>query len=62
MEDNMMYMVLSGLFTLGILVMLWPRARHMMKHSPKGSSSDWISALIPLLAVIGFVVLLIMAV
>ena len=62
MEDNTMYMVLSGLFTLGILVMLWPRARALMKHSPKASSADWMAALIPLLAVIGFVVLLILAV
>ena len=62
MENNTTFMVLSGLLTLGILVMFWPRARAMMQHSPKGSGVDWLSAILPLLAVVGFVILLIAAV
>lgn len=45
-----------------MIVVLLPRARQMMKHSPKGSASDWKSALIPILLVVGFVVLLMMLV
>ena len=52
----------SALLLLMMLVFLWPRARQMMKESPKGSSSDWKAAIIPLLAVIGFVILLVMMV
>lgn len=62
MEGDTTYMVMTGLFTLAILVMIWPRAMRMLKQSPKGSSSDWKSVLIPLLAVVGFVILLIMSV
>jgi len=48
---------------LGIIIIrLWPAASHMLKHGPKGSSSDWQAALLPIVAVIGFVVLLIMMV
>ena len=38
---------------------LWPVANHWMKHGPKGSQSDWNAAILPLLAVIGFVILLV---
>ncbi|MEN8170988.1 MAG: hypothetical protein ABFS08_12265 [Pseudomonadota bacterium] len=45
-----------------MLVMVWPRARTMMKEGRKGSAAEWKAALIPLLLVIGFVVLLILSV
>jgi TRAP-type C4-dicarboxylate transport system permease small subunit len=45
-----------------MLVMIWPRARIMMKEGRQGSSAEWMSALIPLLLVIGFVALLILSV
>jgi len=45
-----------------MLVVIWPRAKVMIKESPKGSADDWRSALIPLLLVAAFVILLIMAV
>ena len=38
---------------------LWPAASHMLKHGPRGTSADWKSVLLPLVAVIGFVLLLI---
>ena len=48
---------------LGIMVIrLWPAATHMLKHGPKGSSDDWRSALLPIAAVVGFIVLLILMV
>lgn len=48
----------SALLVVMMLALLWPRARHMLTHSPKGTAKDWKSALIPLLLVIGFVMLL----
>lgn len=52
----------SAILLGGMLLYLWPRARVMIKESPKGSAAEWKSALIPLLLVALFVVLLIMAV
>jgi len=52
----------SALLLLMMLVFLWPRAKQMMQESPKGGSGDWKAAIIPLLAVIGFVILLVMMV
>lgn len=58
-----MWMKITSALLLGMMViMLWPRAKHMIKESPKGTADDWKSALIPLLLVAGFIVLLIMAV
>lgn len=50
--------ILSAVLIVMMLVFIWPRARQMLKESPKGSSQDWMSAMIPLAAVIGFVILL----
>ena len=45
---------------LGIMIIwLFPRAKQMLKHSPKGSSSDWRDAILPLIGVVLFVILLI---
>lgn len=52
----------SALLLGMMLLMIWPRARTMIKESPKGSAEDWKSALIPLLLVAGFIILLILAV
>lgn len=45
-----------------MLVFLIPRARHMLKNSPKSGEGDWGAVLVPLALVVGFVILLIMAV
>lgn len=52
----------SAALMIGMLVMIWPRMRHAMKHSPKGTKQDWMGFIVPLAAVIGFVVLLILSV
>lgn len=52
----------SAALLIGMFVMIWPRMRHAMKHSPKGTSEDWKGFLIPLVAVVGFVAFLIMMV
>jgi len=57
------WMQISSALLLGLMIIiLFPRAKHMLRESPKGSSEDWRSALFPLLLVVGFVVLLIMSV
>ncbi|MDH5571031.1 MAG: hypothetical protein OEY89_04650 [Gammaproteobacteria bacterium] len=52
----------SAIFLIAMLVYIFPRMRQAMKHSPKGSNKDWTGFIIPLVAVIGFVVLLILSV
>jgi len=49
----------SAALLLGMLVMIFPRVRHAMKNSPKGTTQDWMGFVIPLAAVIGFVIFLI---
>lgn len=62
MAEDTWLMIGSALFTLAMLVMIWPRARVMMREGRKGTAAEWKSALIPLLLVVGFVVLLILSV
>lgn len=55
-----MWMKIGWAILLGIMIIwLFPRAKHMLKHSPKGDSSDWRSAILPLIGVVLFVILLI---
>ena len=62
MGEDMWLKLGTGLFTLAMLVMIWPRARVMMREGRKGSTAEWKAAIIPLLAVVGFVVLLVLSV
>ena len=52
----------SAILIVLMLVFLLPRAKDMLKNSPKASSNDMVAVLIPLLLVIGFVFLLIKSV
>ena len=52
----------SAALLVGMLVMIFPRVRHAMKNSPKGTTQDWMGYVVPLVAVIAVVVLLIMSV
>ena len=54
--------IASAIFIGAMLVFIYPRMRHAMKHSPKGSTEDWKGYLLPLLGVVAFVILLIMMV
>ena len=57
------WMKIGSALLIGLmLVVLFPRAKQMLKESPKGSSADWRAFLIPIALVAGFVVLLIMIV
>ena len=47
--------IVFGLF----VIMLFPRVKQALKESPEGSSADWLSALIPIALVGGFIALLV---
>lgn len=51
--------IVSALALIAFIVILLPSARQMIKNNPKGSSSDWMSFIIPISAVILFILLLI---
>jgi hypothetical protein len=48
----------SAILLVTMLVILIPRARQMMKESPKGTTSQWISFVVPVGIVVLFVLLL----
>jgi hypothetical protein len=52
----------SAALMIAMLIFIFPRMRQAMKESPKGTSDDWKSFMIPLAGVIAFVVFLIMMV
>ncbi len=54
--------IFSAILIVLMLVYLLPRAKDMVKNSPKGSSNDWVAVLIPMLLIIGFIFLLIKSV
>jgi hypothetical protein len=39
--------------------MILPSAKRMVKESPKGSASDWMGFIVPMLAIVLFIILLI---
>jgi hypothetical protein len=49
----------SALFMLAMIVYLFPRAKQAIQNSPKGSMQDWMGYILPMAAVVLFIVLLI---
>ncbi len=49
----------SALFMLAMIVYLFPRAKHVIENSRKGSMQDWMGYVLPMAAVALFIVLLI---
>ena len=49
----------SALLLVMFIAVLFPQARRMLKESPEGSSREWLSAIVPLLLVAGFIALLV---
>ena len=52
----------SALFLGAMLIFMFPRMRHAVKNSPKGTMQDWMGYIIPIIAVVAFVIFLIMSV
>lgn len=50
--------ILSAVFLVAMLVFLFPRMKHAVQNSPKGSMEDWMGFVVPALLVIGFVLFL----
>jgi archaellum biogenesis protein FlaJ (TadC family) len=42
-----------------MLFRMYPAVKHWMENGPKAEKGDWSAAILPLLAVIGFIILLI---
>lgn len=54
------WMQIASALALGMFVIfLFPRAKDAMKNSPKGSSSDWMGFIIPIVGIMLFILLLI---
>ena len=49
----------TALFMLAMVIYLFPRAKHAIENSPKGSMQDWMGFILPIGAVVLFVILLI---
>ena len=58
MFEKIAWAVLLGVMAL----LIFPRARQMLKEGREGDAQDWMSALIPLVLVALFVVMLVMIV
>ena len=57
------WMKIGSAILIGAMILfLWPRAKQMMQESRKAEPGEWGSVLLILLAVAGFVVLLVMMV
>ena len=54
--------ILSAVLIIGWIIFIWPRAKHWLKNSPKAQAGDWQAALLPIGAVVLFVIVLIMLV
>ena len=55
-----MWMKIGYALLLGMMIMfVFPRAKQMLKESPKVSGNEWMGVLIPIIAVVLFVMLLI---
>lgn len=49
----------TALFMGAMLIFLFPRAKQAVENSPKGSAKDWMGFILPIAAVVLFIVLLI---
>ena len=49
----------SALFMLAMIIWLFPRAKQAVQNSPKGSSKDWMGFMLPIGAVVLFIIVLI---
>jgi len=49
----------SAVLLIGMVIFMWPRMKHAVANSPKGTLNDWMGYIVPLAAVVGFIILLI---
>jgi steroid 5-alpha reductase family enzyme len=53
------FKISAAILLVAMFFMILPTAKRMVKESPKGSSSDWMGFIIPIVAIVLFIVLLI---
>lgn len=51
--------IVSALALIMFIVIMFPAARYMIKNSPKGTASDWVGFVVPLVTVVLFIILLV---
>jgi hypothetical protein len=51
--------IASAIAMAAMIIYLFPRARHAIENSPRGSLQDWMGYVVPMVAVVLFIVLLI---
>jgi len=51
--------IAAAVFLVAMFFMILPSAKRMVKESPKGSASDWMGFIIPIVAIVLFIILLI---
>ena len=51
--------IASAVAMAAMIIYLFPRAKHAIENSPKGSLQDWMGYVIPMAAVVLFIVVLI---
>ena len=49
----------SAVFMVAMIIYLFPRAKHAVQNSPKGSAKDWMGYVIPMVAIVLFIIILI---
>jgi hypothetical protein len=54
--------IAGAVLLVAMFFMILPSAKRMVKESPKGSTSDWMGYIVPMVVVALFIVLLIMLV
>lgn len=54
--------ILAAVAAVMMLFAMWPAYKHWSANSPKAEKGDWQSVLLPLAAVAGLVILLVMSV
>ena len=51
--------IATAVALVAMFVLILPSARRMVKNSPKGSISDWMGFVVPMAAVVLFIIVLI---
>ena len=59
--ESFLKITLAAVFVM-LLWRMWPAAKHWMENGPKGSSRDWMSFVLIMAAIVGFVLLMVMSV
>ncbi len=53
------YEIVWAILLGAMLIALFPKAKHMVENSPKGSMKDWMGYIVPMAVVVLFIILLI---